>query len=194
MTRPLENLNSQTAGVLLADAYKRFYLYSETQSGEKPTLLLAFPPAWHNRYQVLLYKKAVEHGILTFGVKDLNVLEQISWPGQIIIHFHWFQDLFQKCSDEIEAIEQLWSIKQRVINFRNRTDAKLIWTAHNILPHKNNFPETFLELRKWVFNEFDGLHIMNESHQSLLEQTFETKFRGETFIVPHPLYESGKSP
>lgn len=188
MTLPLPLIGPENAARMLSSAYVTLSRLSSGFDDRAPALLLVLPPAWVNRYQSLLYCEAGPRRHVTMGLSETTHLQHISWPGPVILHVHWFASLFNKCQTEVEAVECFHRFRDEIEEFRNRTGAKLLWTAHNVFPHGNRFPATFLELRQWVFEKFDMLHVMHDTHVPILEQAFGRKAPVH-FTVPHMLYD-----
>lgn len=182
MTMPLPLLKAEQVGEQLADAY-----LAAAGLQQAPALVLVLPPAWNNRYQPLLYGEARSRGYVPVGITDSRILARISWPGPIVLHAHWFVSAFQDCEDEIAADQRLHALQHDIHAFRERTGAKLVWTAHNVFPHGNRFPRTFLRLRQWIFETFDAVHVMQDDHVPVLQAAF-ARPAPATFAVPHMLY------
>ncbi|MGB1207911.1 MAG: glycosyltransferase family 4 protein, partial [Paracoccaceae bacterium] len=155
--------------------------------GRPPGLIVTLPPAWGNKYQILLYQEAAAHRMAVMGARTPEDLDQISWPGPIVLHAHWFGPFFRTARDDSGARHLLRDVQDRLVAFRDRTGARLLWTAHNIYPHGNAFPQTFLDLRRWIFETFDALHVMQDAHVPVLETAFGRK-APPSFTVPHMSY------
>ena len=186
MTMPLLSLKDGTSSWSLARTYSRMCDIGQPH-GVPPCLLLAMPPSWNNRYQVLLYGQAEPMGYAPIWLQSPALLDQVSWPGPIVLHAHWFNGIFRDCESEVAAHAQLELLQAQISAFRARTGARLVWTAHNIFPHGNRFPETFLKLRQWIFDSFDAVHVMHPEHVPKLEAVFGRK-APLNFSVPHMLY------
>lgn len=184
MTMPLPLIAAGKTSWLLAQAFSRL---ASVSSEASPCLLLVMPPSWNNRYQTLLYGQALPMGYVVMGVNDPALLDQISWPGPIVLHAHWFAGLFNGCESEVAAHARLAQLQAQVEAFRARTRSRLLWTAHNVFPHGNRFPATFLKLRQWVFDTFDAIHVHHIDHILLLEANFG-RSSPASFVVPHMLY------
>lgn len=189
MSTPIPIVTTERASTLLASAYATAYRASADKPVESPTLLLVFPPTWNNRYQSLLYSEAGPRGYMTLGLLETKLLSHISWLGPIVLHAHWFAGIFKNCVNEIQAAERFTEMRHDIEQFRRRTGAKLLWTAHNVFPHGNAFPKTFLALRQWLFETFDCIHVMQSSHVSILEEAFE-RSAPQNFVVPHMTYNN----
>lgn len=191
MTLPLPLLTPGGAAHLLAEAYMRLDAAAPGLMEHPPCLLLVSPPAWENRYQALLYGSAGPRRYAAVGFGPSSLLREVSWPGPILLHAHWFAWIFKGARDEIEAMERFALLREEVEAFRARTGAKLLWTAHNVFPHGNRFPETFLSLRRWIFESFDALHVMQAAHVAALERAFGLPAPPH-FAAPHMTYDGAQ--
>lgn len=190
MTMPIPLISQDNAASVLAAAYRKNS--GSVSAMHAPCLVLVLPPTWNNRYQTLLYERAGLHQCATIGIGNTGVLKNISWPGPIVLHAHWFSSYFNNSRDEVEANSLLDDLCEDIALFRQRTGAKLLWTAHNVFPHDNRFPSVFMRLRQWIFEEFDAVHVMHEDHVSILEHAF-SRSSPPSFVVPHMIY-SGSYP
>lgn len=154
-----------------------------------PALLVCWPLASRNAYQHLLYSEALSAGFQILPIPSLEELEAISWPGPIVLHAHWFSSLYAKVKNADEAVAAGALALKQMFAFRARTGARLLWTAHNVLPHNLSYREQALALRRDVLASFDGVHLMADNHRTILEEAYGTPL-GRAFVVPHPLYTS----
>jgi len=191
MTMPLPLAQPGRVARDLADAYVALESARPGPADQPPGLVVVLPPAWGNRYQSLLYGAAGLHRYATIGMVKPDMLSEISWPGPIVLHAHWFAGIFDGCHSEVDANEKFEKMCEQVLAFRERTGAKLLWTAHNVFPHGNLFPETFLKLRQWVFETFDAIHVMQDSHVPVLEDAFD-RVAPPHFAVPHMTYDGSQ--
>ena len=189
MTMPITVIQSSNSTRVLSAAYAKLQNTISEAENREPALLLVFPPAWNNRYQVLLYKSAGVRGYAVLGVTGTEILSSVSWPGPIIFHAHWFAGLFKDCETESEAVSRFQAMCADIEAFKSRTNAKLVWTAHNVFPHGNKFPQVFSNLRRWIFEKFDAVHVMNEKHIGILEDAYQAEAPA-FFVVPHMLYKN----
>lgn len=187
MALPLVVLEKQTASQHLGTLWRNFQRSHAHTAQNPPTLLLALPPAWDNRYQVLLYGQAASHGVVCASVAHIKDLAHISWPGPVVLHAHWFASVFAGALSDADADALLDKAITAVEAFRTRTGARLLWSAHNVFPHGNLFPETYMKLRRWIFERFDMLHVMDDSHVAVLEKVFDRPAPAG-FCVPHMTY------
>jgi glycosyltransferase involved in cell wall biosynthesis len=188
MALPIPVLSATDAGRTLTRLWLDLDRAVPAPDGSPPGLMLAMPTAWANKYQLLLYKAAARHRWAVAGVTLPRDLAHVSWPGPVVLHAHWFAALFNGAATEAEAGARLTEATEQILAFRDRTGARLVWTAHNVFPHGNRFPETFLTLRRWVFQHFDAIHVMQDSHLPILEAAFGCR-APHSFAVPHMIYD-----
>lgn len=188
MATPIPVIDSKNASRLLVSKFLDTQKSVPDQKGSPPRLVLAMPTSWANKYQVLLYEQAAKHRYAVLGVTTPDELEYVSWPGPIVLHAHWFAAAFRNAKSKRQAELACNKICRSIEAFRDRTGAKLVWSAHNIFPHGNDFPEAFLKLRRWTFETFDAIHVMNDSHVPVLEEAYGVP-APRHFTVPHMTYE-----
>ncbi|MCQ0090547.1 glycosyltransferase [Roseovarius sp. M141] len=188
MALPLPLIEPATASRTLVSLWRALHHTNPGPAGRPPTLLLTLPTAWANRYQVLLYGQAARHGVAVAGLRLPKDLAHVSWPGPVVLHAHWFAAIFYGALSEADAMARLTRTIDMIETFRARTGARLLWTAHNVFPHGNAYPQTYLALRRWIFDSFDAVHVMDDAHLPLLEQAFD-RAAPPAFTVPHMTYD-----
>jgi glycosyltransferase involved in cell wall biosynthesis len=188
MALPIPVLTAADAGRTLTRLWLDLDRAVPGPDGAPPGLILAMPTAWANKYQLLLYKAAARARWAVAGVTLPRDLAHVTWPGPLVLHAHWFAALFNGAASETEATDRLAEATGQILAFRDRTGARLVWTAHNVFPHGNRFPDTFLALRRWVFRNFDAVHVMQDSHLPILERAFGVP-APRAFTVPHMTYD-----
>ena len=187
MALPLPLLEEHTASRQLGALWQNLHRSGYVPAARGPVLMLALPPAWENRFQTLLYSRAAAHGVAVAGVRHPDDLIHISWPGPVVLHAHWFASVFTSALSEADAMGRLHKMIAAIDTFAERTGAQLLWSAHNVFPHGNRFPKTNLALRRWIFERFEMLHVMDDSHVDVLEQAFG-RSAPPVFCVPHMTY------
>ena len=192
MGYPIPQLTEDSAAPTLSRLYLNLERSAPCPDGHPPHLLVTLPPAWANKYQILLYGGAARHRFAVAGVTTPEDLDHVTWPGPIVLHAHWFAALFQGAANRDEAAAVLDRIQQAILRFRDRTGARLVWTAHNVFPHGNQFPDAFLDLRQWTFDTFDAIHVMDDTHLPVLEAAYDRP-APQAFTVPHMLYTGTQS-
>lgn len=187
MAAPIPVIASATASRILVDSFVNLER-SQINGRDAPLgLVVPMSPVWTNKYQVLLYGAAARRGYAVVGVARPEDLAHVFWPGPIVLHAHWFASIFKAAASEVEAAALLDATCEAILRFRDRTGAKLLWTAHNVFPHGNAFPVTFRRLRRWIFRTMDAVHVMQASHVTLLEAAYGAP-APKPFVVPHMLY------
>ena len=188
MALPIPVLSAGDAGRILTRLWLDIDRAVPGPAEAPPGLILAMPTAWANKYQILLYRAAARHRWAVAGVTQPQDLAHVSWAGPVVLHAHWFAAIFNDARSEAEAGARLDAAIGRILAFRDRTGARLLWTAHNVFPHGNRFPDTFLRLRRWIFETFDAVHVMHGDHLALLEAAFGRP-APRSFVLPHMLYD-----
>jgi len=167
-------------------ALSRQMLGSPEVAGD-PALLVCWPWSSGNKFQNLLYANAKASGFAVLPIQDLKELEAISWPGPIVLHAHWFSQIYAAAKDDDEAEEAGTDALRRMLSFRTRSSARLLWTAHNVFPHRMPYRKAALRLRHDILATFDGIHLMADEHKVILETAYAMPLP-RRFVVPHPLY------
>ncbi len=156
-------------------------------AGRTPRLVICWPSARMNAFQSLLYRKAPDHGFAVHRISDLDELEDVFWPEEVIFHAHWFGSLGKGVETAEEYQANVNEAFEKLERFKQRTGARLVWTAHNLLPHRTDYPEIDVVLRQRVITEFDGVHFLGRGHEQLVEQVFGRSPK-KSFVVRHPHY------
>lgn len=157
------------------------------EAGENPRLLVYGPAAHANRYQGLLYSRAGDAGVGLVALKDFGELDELPLFGRFVLHLHWLGGVSAR-PDEAEARESVESFLARLDELRERHGARIVWTAHNLLPHESAHPALDRDFRQALIDRCDAIHCMTEPSVARLRETFSL---GDTslFVVPHPSYE-----
>lgn len=157
-------------------------------AGQQPLLLVCWPQANLNKYQALLYEKASEFGVHVAPISRLEELDEIFWPGPVVFHAHWFAGLHAGAADDAQARRQADEGFARIAAFRRRTGARLVWTAHNLLPHATPVPEAARAMRRRTLETFDLVHLLEADHLDLIAEAFGLA-PARSCVVPHMTYD-----
>ncbi|MFC3119967.1 hypothetical protein ACFOHS_23015 [Jhaorihella thermophila] len=141
MALPIPVLSAENAGPTLTRLWLDIDRAVPGPAETPPGLILAMPTAWANKYQILLYKTAARHRWAVAGVTLPDALEHVSWAGPVVLHAHWFAGIFNGAETEAEAGARLDQAIARILAFRDRTGARLLWTAHNVFPPRQPLSE-----------------------------------------------------
>ena len=147
-------------------------------------LTVGFLPVYRNPYQHLLAASLVATGV---QVKFLIAMPPPSWLLQerqcvAILHLHWLSGLYM----------QRYLTPLRMATFlgrlalARRLGYRLVWTAHNLLPH--NLPLTPLHVlvRRIVIAQADAIIVHCEAGRTQLQRRFAV---GKPIdVVPHGTY------
>lgn len=155
-------------------------------TGDQPVLLCYTPPARMNPYQALLYTRALRHGVAPLPVKDWARLPEVPWPGRVVCHFHWIANVLAGVGSDQEADDRIGAFADMLATLRAQ-GRRIVWTAHNILPHDIARPEKDVALRRVLVEAADAVHVMAPNTASLLSGYVDLS-EGKVFCVPHASY------
>ena len=121
----------------------------------KSQIKVAFLPTYQNPYQQLLANAMNPYGI---SVESLTSIPSISWLFQNrystqILHLHWLSGLYM----------HRYLTPFRLVNFiahitiAKYLGYKIIWTAHNLLPHKRRFLVMHRFVRRFIMQTADAV-------------------------------------
>ena len=110
------------------------------------TLKVAFLPVYANPYQRLLAEALGGEGVT---VEFLNDLPSSGWlranAGDVaILHYHWLYGLYMA---RAATPLQVWRFVAR-LQLAGRLGYRIVWTAHNVLPHRAPFPPLHVAMRR----------------------------------------------
>lgn len=162
------------------------YGHGSTTGDHQPVLLAYTPAARTNPYQALLYTRALDHGVATLPVPDWRMLGDIPWPGRLVCHFHWIANILADVQSPQEADDRIEDFASVLSHLRDE-DRRIIWTAHNTLPHDTAWPDKDLELRRLLIDAADAIHVMSFGSIDALEAVVDLP-RDKVIVVPHPSY------
>ena len=144
--------------------------------------MLAFPKGSENPYQNLLYRAMRARGGTIRYVGLLTFLPQIFfWRllGYDVFHLHW-ANAFLLRSKRLAYWRYLLCLKTiKLLGY------KLVWTAHNVLPHEPAFPDDIAARRKLV----DAADLVIAHSESTLERLRKIGAEPKrSVIIPHGSY------
>lgn len=188
MALAIPSISGADAADLLIDKYVKMEASAPAAIPRPPRLIVTLPPAWGNKYQILLYSEAAERKSSVVGVTTLSALDSLFWPGPILLHAHWFAGLLADAKDDVAALELVTQIAEGIERFKAKTGAKTLWTAHNTYPHGNAFPMASKALRRYIFSKFDAVHFMNPAHVDQLSTEYGVAPQ-RSLVIPHMTYD-----
>ena len=154
----------------------------------EPILLTYSPPARMNSFQALLYSNADRHGIALIPVENERSVDRVPWLGRLIYHVHWMGYVVKGAEDEDDARTRIDEFIGTIEELKRNRSTKIVWTAHNILPHDSRYPDLDQQLRQRFINQCDAIHLLSEESEATLAERF-TLDSAKTFVAPHPTYE-----
>lgn len=167
-------------------AEKGFLYERGSEDPSQPVLLAYSPLARMNAFQALLYRNGLQYGMAPVPVPSLWDLAELPWPGLTICHFHWIAGVVGDAVTEDEADERIGRFVELLAGLK-RDGRRILWTAHNVLPHNSPMPEKDVELRKVLIGACDAVHIMTRNSVALISEHFPLD-EAKTFHAPHPSY------
>jgi beta-1,4-mannosyltransferase len=163
-----------------------FHYRRGDEAGDQPVLLFYAPPARMNPYQGLLYCRAFEHGVAPLPMKDWSGLAEVPWPGRMVCHFHWVGDVLAGAASDQEADDRVAAFAELLATLRAQ-GRRIVWTAHNILPHDTQRPEHDAAVRRALVEAADAVHVMAPGTAGLLAEVVELS-GAKALFVPHASY------
>ena len=145
---------------------------------------VAFAPVYHNPYQHLLTAGLCNYGI---DVHHLTAMPRSTWlkknKNQIrILHLHWLYGLYMRHwrtpAHYLVFFTSFWQAKQ--IGY------KIVWTSHNIMPHRQPFPPMHQAVRRLMMSQADAVITHCEYGRAELLRRFPRS--GPVYVVPIGTY------
>lgn len=149
-----------------------------------------YGPDWSNSnpYQKLLYKSLRnKYNAFSTGFSPQQISKEYlltKYVSNGILHLHWLHPFYDQTS--IESGYKFIDI----INFAKVLGYRIIWTAHNLMPHETTETNELVHLavRDAITELSDHILVHDERAEKSLLEKFE-KAVGKTSIIPHGLYE-----
>ena len=144
--------------------------------------IIAFPKGLENPYQKLLYEALKRQGDVVKYVSLLFFLPQIFfWRlcGYNVFHLHW-ANAFLLRYRKLAYWHYLVCLKTlQLLGY------KIVWTAHNVLPHEQAFPNDTIARKKLV----DAADLVIAHSQSTLDGLAKIGIVPQrSVIIPHGSY------
>lgn len=175
-------------GVLLADAYAGLAVAS-TEAGAS-LVLGYYPTVTNNPFQLLLYDRALDLGIVPVGLRaeaQLDELELLQAGGTAtVLHLHWLHPVLRGAATAAEAAGERAGFVHRLDRYL-AAGGRLVWTVHNVLPHEARFRDEETRLCAAVAERAAAIHVLTERTPELVRPHYELP-PDRVFHVPHPSY------
>ncbi len=154
------------------------------------SLKVAFLPVYANPYQRLLAQALGNEGVT---VELQSGLPSSGWlrdnTGDVaILHYHWLYGLYMA---RTATPVQVWRFVAR-LRLAVRLGYRIVWTAHNILPHRAPFPPLHAAIRRLMMRRADVVITHCQAGRRALLTRFPR--RGPVAIIPHGHYRDVYQP
>lgn len=160
------------------------------RGGDDSWVMAYHPVARMNPYQSLLYSRAWVSGfapVATARLADLTSIRcALPMGAGAAVHLHWTSTVIGDAATSGEAkvrvadfIEQLRQLKTEGV--------QVIWTVHNRLPHRCEYPKAEVSLRTELAELADVVHIMTPETPAEVRDLF-TLPDDRLLLAPHPSY------
>lgn len=131
---------------------------------------VAFAPVYQNPYQHLLTAALQKQNVTVHhlsAMPDLRWLHARQWRVQIL-HLHWLYGLYMR---HLLTPVRYAAFLAR-FHYARRLGYKIVWTAHNILPHRMPFPPMHHYVRRLMMREAAAVIVHCEYGRSQLLTLF----------------------
>jgi len=165
-----------------------------TPDGPAPAVLVATPRARGNPFAGLLYRGLADEGVVPVTVPDaaaaaaLAVRLRAATDGLVgcVVHLHWLHRVTATARDAAAAADAVTGVEAALLTARD-AGARLVWTVHNLAPHRPRFPDAELRLRRVAADLADVVHVMDPRTPDLVAGTTPLD-PAKVRLVPHPSY------
>ncbi|WP_121610652.1 glycosyltransferase [Mesobacillus foraminis] len=131
-----------------------------------------------------LYSDSLEKEGVT--VENFNKTKMFRMRKNDIFHFHWIYPLYQSDSKLLFILKSfVLLIYLRYIKLRG---IKIVWTLHNIYPHKYKFKNMEQKIRKKILTLCDLVFVASRSIKMEAEKEYNIK-PGKIKIIKHGHYK-----
>ncbi|MBL1233291.1 MAG: hypothetical protein P1U44_09835 [Vicingaceae bacterium] len=99
-----------------------------------------------------------------------------------IVNIHWPESIFNYSEPSLNDLSDLETELKKW-----KTKSKIVYTRHNILPHKSK-SENLIELYRLVLQYCDGIIHMGNYSKTELESHYTELSIKKSIVIPHPAY------
>ncbi len=169
--------------------------YADGLGHERPIVLAYFPPVPLNPYQALLYRRALGAGIAPVPMARLDSLEVLTNVARslvangvtVALHLHWLNRITRTATDEAHAHAEVQAFLGRLDGFL-AVGGRLVWTAHNVLPHDSRYPAADTVLRQGLADRAALVHVVAGGTAEAIGDRYSLPPPERVVHVPHPSY------
>ena len=159
-------------------------------SGDDFRVLGFHPVSRANPFQRLLYSRSGPAGFAPVGIVDQDELESLEVALKMgagaVLHLHWTAGVLREATDPTDARRRCSAFLERIEALKQR-GVGIVWTVHNVLPHRCDYPDVEAELRTGLASLADAIHVMAEDTLEATAPYYELPIDG-IVEVPHPSY------
>lgn len=146
------------------------------------------PPMKENPFQFMLVRELEKNGWVNSTFKSWRPFELISHRKDVqVLYYHW-PESFWRASGKVKMFMK--AIQFIILNkFAQVLGYKLVFSVHNVLPHRSEWMRLEVFMRRWIFKNFD----LFVGHASNCLSEIQSQFKIEPrkyILAPHGLYES----
>lgn len=121
---------------------------------------------------------------------DIEVFEFATTPFNAhrwdIFHLHW-PDLMLRHKSLLRIHIKAWRLLRKINEVKKR-GGKIVWTAHNLEPHKMPLGSFALRLWQKILSTLDGVIYLNRQGQEQLEKSYPSLRGKSSAVIPHGHY------
>ncbi len=183
---------------------KRRYLADATEGiarvraagHDRPMVVATWPLDAQNPFQALLTGRFEEAGLVPVGMDRLADLDDpVALPAlvalksddvDVVLHLHWLARVLRGATTEDDGRRRVKAFLGSLDVFR-AAGGRIVWTAHNVLPHDTPFPDVDVELRRGVVARADVVHVLSEGTVAAAAPLYEIP-PDKVLHLPHPAY------
>jgi beta-1,4-mannosyltransferase len=169
--------------------------YAEGLGHDRPIVLAYFPPVPINPYQALLYRRTLASGIAPVPMGTLDGLDPMTNVAPSLVangvtpalHLHWLNRITRNATDEAHAQAEVQAFLARLDAFA-AVGGRLVWTAHNVLPHDSRYPAADTVLRQGLADRAALVHVVAGGTAEAIGDRYTLPPPERVVHVPHPSY------
>ena len=148
-----------------------------------------------NPYQALLYRRTLTAGIAPVPMGTLDGLEPLTNVAPSLVangvtpalHLHWLNRITRNATDAAHAEAEVQAFLARLDAFL-AAGGRLVWTAHNVLPHDSRYPAADTVLRQGLADRAALVHVVAGGTAEAIGDRYTLPPPERVVHVPHPSY------
>lgn len=151
---------------------------------------VAFLPVYANPYQRLLRDSLAPHGVTVTLVESLPSDHWLRDQRRNIdlLHYHWLYGLYMSRLSTPRQVIRF----TRHVRLARQLGYKMVWTAHNVVPHRRALRPLHIAMRRTIVSRVDAVITHCEAGRQAIVQRFAPCC--PVHVVPIGNYENLNSP